>query len=360
MDSLLPKPENSLLKPENKVPAYLNDRGLRMVLIPLFAIAVPNLTGLVNYHFNWWTLIFHYCYYLFISITIYYGNRYLLFQLSDRFNWFYTPFRKVLTLLAGVILYTLPVTLFLVGLYYVCILQQTIDEVVLRNVSLMNVICVIFVAHIYETVFLIKHTEGEMLRIAQVEKAKAEAELEALKAQIDPHFIFNSLNTLSHLITQNPEKATKFNDNLADVYRYILQHKNKSLVFLRDEMYFMENYYALLHIRFGESLQLQNEVHPSQLEHYLLPPISLQIVLENCVKHNAFSEVNPMPIRIFVEENMLVVRNRLMPKKTVKQNTGTGLINLKGRYRLLAENEIVINQNDDHFEVRLPLLSTGI
>ncbi|MGB4832818.1 MAG: hypothetical protein WBP31_15860, partial [Chitinophagales bacterium] len=85
-----------------------------------------------------------------------------------------------------------------------------------------------------------------------------------------------------------------------------------------------------------------------------------QIVLENCVKHNAFSEVNPMPIRIFVEENMLVVRNRLMPKKTVKQNTGTGLINLKGRYRLLAENEIVINQNDDHFEVRLPLLSTGI
>lgn len=358
LDILLPKQENKLPKPDNKIPVYQNDRVLKMVLIPLFALAVPNLTGLIDYNYAPFTIVMHYCFFLIISMAIFYGNRFILFQLSDRFDWFFSPFRKVLTLLAGIILYTLPVTIFLVGLFYICLINKPVDEIVLRNVCLMNVICVIFVAHIYETVFLIKHTESEMLRTAKVEKAKAQAELEALKGQIDPHFIFNSLNTLSHLILQAPEKAKLFNDKLADVYRYILQNKNRQLVFLSEEIKFLENYFALLNIRFGESIQLDNRVNEIEQLNYLLPPISIQILLENCVKHNAFSITEPMLIAVYIENNMLVCNNRSSTKKPAREGTGTGLINLSSRYRLITDKDIIIHAGQSFFEVKLPLLTT--
>lgn len=360
LEVLLPKQEKLIPKPENKILAALNDRGLRLALIPLFAIAVPNLTGLAHYHYPVITIIFHYLYFLLISVSVYYGNRYLLFQLSDRFNWFYSPFRKVLTLLAGVILYTLPVTVFFIGLFYVCILNEPLDETVLRNVCLMNVICVIFVAHIYETVFLIKHTENEMVRTAKIEQAKAEAELEALKSQIDPHFIFNSLNTLSHLITQDQQKAKLFNDNLADVYRYILQNKSRSLVFLKDEILFLENYFSLLHIRFGDSIQLALSISGDDAANFLLPPISLQFLLENCVKHNEFNHQHPMVVEVFIDGKMVVCRNRKRSKQYQQKGTETGLINLSGRFKMLTGEAIVIDDAAEYFIVKLPLLSSGI
>ncbi|MBC8047061.1 MAG: histidine kinase, partial [Fimbriimonadaceae bacterium] len=228
MEITLPKPENSLPKREEQT-QKLNDFGLRIVLIPLFAFAVPNLTGLIDYHYPFTTILIHYAYFFLISFSIYFGNRFLLFELSDKFNWFFSPFRKVLTLISGVMLFTIPITIFFISMYYLCIVNTEINWQVMRNVTLMNVICVIFVAHIYETVFLIKQTESEMLKAEKLERSKAEAELEALKNQIDPHFIFNSLNTLSHLIEKNPAKAKQFNDTLADVYRYILQNKGRNL-----------------------------------------------------------------------------------------------------------------------------------
>ena len=123
-----------------------------------------------------------------------------------------------------------------------------------------------------------------------MERAKAEAELEALKNQIDPHFIFNSLNTLSHLIEEKPVKAKQFNDNLADVYRYILQNKARDLVLLREEMVFLENYFSLLKIRFEKAVQMKIIVDESEMDQYLVPPISLQILAENAIKHNEFSD----------------------------------------------------------------------
>jgi LytS/YehU family sensor histidine kinase len=109
----------------------------------------------------------------------------------------------------------------------------------------------------------VKETESEMLKNEQLERAKAEAELEALKNQIDPHFIFNSLNTLSHLIEEKPVKAKQFNDNLADVYRYILQNKARDLVLLREEMIFLENYFSLLKIRFDKAVELKINIGES-------------------------------------------------------------------------------------------------
>jgi LytS/YehU family sensor histidine kinase len=179
----------------------------------------------------------------------------------------------------------------------------------------MNVICVIFVVHLYETVFLIKETESEKLKAERLERSKVQAELEALKNQIDPHFVFNSLNTLSHLIETHPVRARLFNDHLADVYRYLLQNKGKQLVLLREEITFLENYFSLLKIRFESALKLQLEIDPVELESFLIPPISLQLLLENVIKHNEFSEDEPLTISVVMDGMRIGLRNEIRRKK---------------------------------------------
>jgi LytS/YehU family sensor histidine kinase len=168
--------------------------------------------------------------------------------------------------------------LLLVG-WYKLFAEGKPDWTVVFTSTLIILICVIFISHVYETVFLVKEAETEKVQRAQMEQAKAEAELEALKNQIDPHFIFNSLNTLSHLIEDRPEKAKQFNDNLADVYRYILHNKKRDLVLLSEEIHFLEDYFSLLKIRFENAIQLRINLSESIYESYLVPPISLQVLI---------------------------------------------------------------------------------
>jgi LytS/YehU family sensor histidine kinase len=125
---------------------------------------------------------------------------------------------------------------------------------VILVVALVNVICVLFVTHVYETVFMVKEQQNEQIRNSELERAKAEAELAALKNQVDPHFMFNSLNTLTHLINVDAPRALEFTENLAEVYRYILSQKDQTLVLLDDELDFTHKYTDLLHLRFGEAL----------------------------------------------------------------------------------------------------------
>jgi LytS/YehU family sensor histidine kinase len=218
-------------------------------------------------------------------------------------------------------------------------------------------ICVIFIVHVYETVFLVKDSESEMVRTEQLERAKAEAELEALKNQIDPHFIFNSLNTLSHLIEERPEKAKQFNDSLADVYRYILQNKAKSLVLLREEMFFLNDYFSLLKIRFEKAIHLNMEVDESCFDQYLIPPISLQLLMENAIKHNEFSDANPLVVSMRLENEELIVRNNVRKKTLRKTSSRIGLENLTERYRLITNKQLNIESLPEEFIVRLPVLS---
>jgi LytS/YehU family sensor histidine kinase len=212
---------------------------------------------------------------------------------------------------------------------------------------------------VYETVFLVKETENEMIKNEQLERAKAEAELEALKNQIDPHFIFNSLNTLSHLIEVKPGKAKQFNDNLADVYRYILQNKARDLVLLKEEMIFLENYFSLLKIRFEEAVKLELNVDEKLTDQYLVPPISLQILAENAIKHNEFSNALPLSIEITLANDQLLIQNQIRKKQLRKPSSKIGLQNLKERYRLTTNKEIVIEENENSFRVVLPVLKIG-
>ena len=230
------------------------------------------------------------------------------------------------------------------------------DRTVIFTSTLIIMICVIFITHVYETAFLVKASESEIVKNEQLERAKAEAELEALKNQIDPHFIFNSLNTLSHLIEEKPLKAKQFNDNLADVYRYILQNKARGLVLLRDEIDFLESYFLLLQIRFEKAIVLKMLIDEKIFDQYLIPPISLQILLENAMKHNEFSESTPLVVEIKMEQDQLIIHNRVKKKILRKESSKIGLQNLQERYRLTTSREIVIKEGQKDFTVYLPVL----
>ena len=340
-----------------KTALIINDIGFRLILIPFFGIVIPLVTGMINGHnFSNWQIKLSFLYTIFIAFLIWEGNRFLLFSLRSYFDWISKPLRKIAVLILSVIFYTVPVSVSLLVGWYKIFAKEPVNWNIVTQSALIILVAVIFITHVYETIFLVKESENEMIRNEQLERARAEAELEALKNQIDPHFIFNSLNTLSHLIDNNPGKAKQFNDNLADVYRYILQNKARDLVLLREELEFLQSYFLLLQIRFEKAVQLQIHIKEETLDQYLIPPISLQILVENAIKHNEFSETDPLLIGIVMKNDELVVHNYIHRKVLRKASSKIGLQNLGERYKLTTNKEIIIREEEKDFTVSLPIL----
>jgi LytS/YehU family sensor histidine kinase len=229
------------------------------------------------------------------------------------------------------------------------------NESILKTV-LVIIIAACFITNIYEIIFLNREKEDTQNRVEQLNVAKAQAELEALKNQIDPHFIFNSLNTLSFLITRDPKSARLYNDTLARVYRYILSNKDRDLVLLREETEFISNYFYLLKIRFAEAISMTIEINDLSAENYLIPPISLQALVENAIKHNEFSEKKPLAINVSIHSDYVIVKNDLNRRNGAQPGSKIGLSNLDNRYKLLTKRNIVVENNFESFTVKLPII----
>ncbi len=341
-----------LLGPRDKI----NDGGIRAVLVPLFGIGIPLITRMIPANqFTNWEIKLSYLYTIAIAFVIYEGTRFLYLTLRAYFDWFNKPIRKLLAIVLSIPFYVVPAsTLMLVG-WYKIFMKGVVDWDTLKLTTLIILIAVYFLVNLYETVFLVRDVANEKVKKEQLERARAEAELEALKNQVDPHFIFNSLNTLSHLIEEKPEKAQAFNTSLADVYRYILHNKARDLVFIKDELDFIQNYFSLLKIRFDQAVQLEVDIPADWLGRYLLPPISLQTLVENAVKHNEFNDQDPLVIRIQAREQTLVITNKIRQKMTSRPSSRIGLENLSERYRLITDREIEIINDEHSFTVILPL-----
>ncbi len=336
---------------------HINDVGIRLMLVPLFGIAIPLISKMVPHaQFTHWQIKFSYLYTILIAFVVYEGVRFLYFTLRNYFDWVNSPVKKIIAYVVSITFYCVPVsTLMLVGWYHLFMHDQINWDAIQLSVTII-LVAVFFLVNLYETVFLVREVANEKLTQEQLERAKAEAELDALKNQIDPHFIFNSLNTLGHLIEQHPAKAKLFNNNMAEVYRYILSNKARSLVLLREEMDFLNNYFSLLKIRFEEAIQLQIRVDQVMMDSYLVPPISLQLLIENAVKHNEFSDSKPLHIVIEMQGEVLVVQNGVHKKITRNNSSKIGLTNLKERYRLITNKEIIVKETTVNFTVQLPVL----
>jgi len=187
----------------------------------------------------------------------------------------------------------------------------------------------------------------------------ASAQFESLKNQIDPHFLFNSLNVLSSLIEENTEAAQKFTTSLSKVYRYVLEQKDKELISVEEELSFAKTYMNLLKMRFENSLfyELPEEIpdHDSKVV-----PLSLQLLLENTVKHNVVSEQRPLHIRIFIDGDYLCIENDLQKKEVLFDRKGVGIENIVNRYGILTRRKVLVEQNDKIFAVRIPILTKQI
>ena len=320
-------------------------------------MVIPLVTGMINYQaLSLWQIKLSFLFTIGIAFIIWEGNRYLLFTLRTYFDWFNKPVRKIAVLVLAVSFYTIPISALLLVIWYKLFNAGIVNWDVIATTILMMMICVLFITHIYETVFLVREAESEKLKKEQLERARAEAELEALKNQIDPHIIFNSLNALSHLIEKDPVKAKQFNDNLADVYRYILQNKARELVLLHEEMVFLTDYFSLLKIRFEQAVQLQIGINPAMYDQYLIPPISLQILVENAIKHNEFTDAVPLIITIKMQNDELIIHNQVRKKILRKTSSRIGLQNLGERYRLTTSKEISVTESASDFTVSLPVL----
>ncbi len=338
----------------------LNDKLMRLFGIPFFGIIIPNISGLFGqltiHDLTYWL---GYPYFIGLSAVIWQGNRYLMFRTRKRFTWFDKPIEKLILLVVNNIFFTSPLTIAWLCLWYRWAGFPKINWEVILIVTLINVIIVLFVIHIYETIFMVKEQENEQILNANLSSAKAKAELEALKNQIDPHFMFNSLNSLSYLIGSNQQKAMQFTENLADIYRYILSQKDQTLVLLEDELSFMKKYIDLLELRFGNALNVKKHFNGTTERKYLIPPISAFVAMENAVKHNEISESIPLQIDLRLEDDVLMISNRIQIKRSIKHSSKIGLKNMDDRFKIITGKGITTTSESGYFNVNLPLMPLG-
>ncbi len=187
----------------------------------------------------------------------------------------------------------------------------------------------------------------------------ANAKFESLKNQIDPHFLFNSLNVLSSLIEENPENAQRFTTSLSKIYRYVLEQKDKELVTLEEELSFAKTYMNLLKMRFENSISYELPDNFDYPEAKVVP-LSLQLLLENTIKHNVVSEQKPLHIKIYIEDNYLIVENNLQKKEVLQDRKGVGLQNIVDRYALISERKVLIDENVNCFKIKIPILTKQV
>lgn len=209
---------------------------------------------------------------------------------------------------------------------------------------------------IYITLGFYHQLQQTMVEKERLTKENVQSQLESLKNQVNPHFLFNSLNTLSYLIPEDPAKAENFVQKLSKAYRYILEIRERELTTVAEELGFLDSYNCLLNERFGENLRINIKV-PEEARRLQILPLSLQMLFENAIKHNVVSTQNPLHIEVFVEKgDRLVVRNNLQPKKQELPSTKIGLENIKSRYRLLAKQDVEVIVTQQYFIVVLPLV----
>jgi two-component system, LytTR family, sensor kinase len=191
----------------------------------------------------------------------------------------------------------------------------------------------------------------ELLRI------NLQSQFDSLKQQVNPHFLFNSINTVSSLITKDPARAQKFLSEMSKVYRYLLQSNEEELVTLETELRFIDSYFHLLKTRFTDGLFLDLQIGDDVLQ-YQVPPLTLQLLIENAIKHNIIEKETPLVISMVTTKGHLTVTNNLQKKLTDVVSTQTGLANIIARYKLLGQTEVVVLQTEHEFQVTIPLIQS--
>lgn len=355
-DISAPKPDGGPLNPTRRRSAH--DGWMRALGYGLVGLVIPRFV-LIFDKLAWsdpdyWIGT---AWFLAAAVAIWEGNRWVAVALRAHLDWLQQPLLKLVILVAANFACTVPLTIgaVRVWLWHIHSPFPAFDWLTtIRALVTNNTVTVLFLLHAYETLFLIRERHGDRHRFAQLERARLQAELEAMKSQLAPHFLFNCLNTLAALIERDPPAAAEFNAHLADVSRYLLAQKNRDLVPLAEEFAFLRSYVRLMELRFPRSVHI-GLPELSEGDARRIPPASLQVLIENAIKHNRLSEAEPLEIRVSLEPPGIVVTHPLRPKPAFGAATGTGLANLRERIALLTPGELAVTAGESEFRVGVPL-----
>lgn len=292
---------------------------------------------------------------LIAAFLLAYPDLFLIRILNRKYPWKKQGIQRSMIQLSAAILIGVIIAVAITTLAH---LINNYEEDLLRTYvfnSIVFAVCNVSIMIIFEAwIFFIAEAESEK-RNEELMKELTQIRFEVLKNQMNPHFMFNSLNVLTGLIETDPEKSQRFIEEFSSIYRYVLDTIEQQVATLEKELEFARSYMYLQQIRHGEYLSYSVNIR-SELLSYYLPPLSLQVVLENAIKHNQVSEAKPLHIEIFDKENELIVTNTLQPKMTFGKSTGIGQKNLEKRYAMVCSMLPEFNFGTNEYRVVLPLI----
>jgi sensor histidine kinase YesM len=341
---------------QNRFPKILLLTVVIFIAIQLLNVA---LGGKVRFNLN---LLVAFGYTVLYTFSLSYAN-WALFQYLDRV--FQTNRFSAKRIIVGFISsFTITLAIiFLLRIFEEVLINQNSFQAYLTNENpanyLVSVVITFIVSLSFYGFYFFKAYNDSKVKEQKIIAGTASAQFESLKNQIDPHFLFNSLNVLSSLIEENPDNAQRFTTSLSKIYRYVLEQKDKELVSVSEELAFAKTYMNLLKMRFENSITYEVPADFNN-EDAKVVPLSLQLLLENTIKHNVVSEQKPLHIKIYIENNYLIVENNLQKKEVLQDRRGVGLQNIVNRYGLISERKVLIEENENYFKVKIPILTKQI
>lgn len=341
-----------------------DDRKVMLVMIPLVAFIIPIVFFGLRFqrppYYTWQIYVTTFT----LTTSIWLGNRFIMLLSRKRYPKFDDVRKRLVVQWLIMIIYTLICTNTIgYALRDFCGLQhgdtyqgRTLGDIII-NSNNAAFFCSLTVGAIYEIVYFMNELRHSVEEKEMLKRESLSAQLNALRTQVNPHFLFNNLNTLSAIITEDPPLAVDFVQQLSKVYRHILEVKDEKSISLKDELAVLKAYAFLLKTRFGHNLDIDIDVADEKMQKRIVP-LSLQLLMENAIKHNIVSADKPLKIEVFAENGSLVVRNNLQRKNQLHESTGIGLENIRNRYKLLSDKIVTVTENGNVFTVSIPLLAS--
>lgn len=288
------------------------------------------------------------------GFMIAYPDLYLINRLNKTALWNENLIKRLLLEFPAAVIIALFVSVFFTLMRHVVNPYHDLNNVLINNALIFAVVNIIMVIILEGWLFSIESKKAKQTA-NDLRKELSQIKFEVLKSQINPHFMFNSLNVLSGLISKDTGKAQQFIDEFSHIYRYVLETIEQPVSTLEKELDFMRSYLFLQQIRYGNDLSYSIDIKAHLLK-LVLPPLSLQVVLENAIKHNIINESKPLKIEMFSKNNHLVVKNNIQPKISMSKSTGLGLKNLTKRYSMISAAKPVFSIDTNHYIAKLPLI----
>lgn len=295
-----------------------------------------------------------------ISFIVMYGLVKMAEWMNRKFSWEESPGGRFYLQIVSITFFVMLVVMGIRNLFNLLIFPsgfiRLMDEMVIGIFFLFISLLLVFIDI---GVHLLNKWRISRAEIERFKKENLETQFEMLRMQINPHFLFNSLNTLSSLIYQNQDTASNYVREMSTVYRYMLEKKNSDIVSINEELIFTRSYIYMLSLRFDEKIKFELNINDWYRDK-VIPPLTLQILIENAVKHNVVSQRKPLKIEIYTQSNYtLVVKNNLQPKARNSYSSGIGLENIRSRLGILTDREMHVEKTDTAFIVTVPFLDAN-